>query len=452
MSTFNATNATDDATGYAAHIAELGQQWQHLLADHGFDAAVVPAGKAEMYFQDDQAPPFHPNPHFARWFPNDNCEHCVLLVRPGNMPKLYFRRAESYWHLPPELPDWAAGTFETQFHPDEDALRGALAQDLTNLGQIVLAGPAESHDLNLPQAVVNPDNVMNDLAFSRATKTPFEVERMREATAIGVRGHLAARDAFYNGGSEFDIHMAYLAASSQQESKLPYANIVALNEHAGILHYQHYDRQPPATRHSFLIDAGARSAGYHSDITRTYSATLGDDFDVLIKALDVKQQQLTESIRAGMSYIDLHRRMHLETANLLVDLGFITCSAESAFERKITDQFFPHGLGHLLGLQTHDVGGRLVNATGDETAPPERFPTLRYTRTIEENHVFTMEPGIYFIPMLLDELAASDAGKDVNWPKVNALRPCGGVRIEDDVLLTANGPENLTRRMFAASN
>ena len=443
---------TFDETGYAAHIVELGEQWQRLLVDHGFEAAVVPAGAAEMFFQDDQVPPFHPNPHFARWFPDDNCEHCALLVRAGSVPKLYFLKAESYWYLPPALPDWAAKVFEVEFHPDTDALRDALVRDLAKLGRCVLAGPAAALDLDLPLAVVNPKDVMNDLAFARATKTPFEVARMREATAIGVRGHLAARDAFYGGGSEFDIHMAYLAASSQLESQLPYANIVALNEHTGLLHYQHYDRQPPATRHSFLIDAGARSAGYHSDITRTYSATLGDDFDALIQALDAKQQQVAASTQVGMSYIDLHSRMHLEIAELLVDFGFVTCSAESAFERKITDQFFPHGLGHLLGLQTHDVGGRLVNANGDELDPPERFPTLRYTRTIEENHVFTVEPGIYFIPMLLDELANSDAGKDVNWSKVNALRPCGGVRIEDDVLLTANGAENLTRLAFAAES
>ncbi len=439
-----------DEAGYAAHIAELGEQWQRALAEHGFEAAVVPAGEAEMFFQDDQAPPFHPNPHFARWFPDDDCEHSVLLVRPGDVPKLYFHAAADFWHLPPKLPDWAAEAFDVEPHQRHDALRGALAHDLAKLGRFALIGPAASFDLNLPLAAINPKGLVNNLVFARAEKTPFEVARMREATAVGVRGHRAARDAFYGGGSEFDIHMAYLAASSQQESKLPYPNIVALNEHAGVLHYQHYDRQPPATRHSFLIDAGGRSGGYHSDITRTYSATPGDDFDALIQALDAKQQGVTAAIRAGTSYVDMHRHMHLEAADLLVRFGLVTCSAESAFERKITDQFFPHGLGHLLGLQTHDVGGHLANAAGDEAEAPERFPSLRYTRTIEANHVFTVEPGIYFIPVLLDALAESDAGKDVNWRKVDALRPCGGIRIEDNVLVTAEGVENLTRPAFAA--
>ena len=441
---------TFDQAGYASHVATLAKQWEEALAAHGFEAAVVPAGEAEMYFQDDQAPPFHPNPHFARWFPDDDCEHSALLVRPGERPKLHFHQPSDFWHLPPRLPAWAEDAFEVQMHDGQDALRDALARDLAQRGQLALVGPAASFDLNLPAAAINPQGLMHKLIFARAAKTPFEVARMREATAIGVRGHLAARDAFYAGGSEFDIHMAYLAASEQQESKLPYANIIALNEHAGILHYQHYDRAPPPRRHSFLIDAGARSAGYHSDITRTYSATPGDEFDELIQALDAVQREVAAAIAPGSRYADMHYHMHGEVAKLLARFDLVTCSAESAFERKITDRFLPHGLGHLLGLQTHDVGGKYLNPAGDEVAAPERFGTLRYTRSIEENHVFTVEPGIYFIPSLLDALKASDEGADVNWPKVDALRPCGGVRIEDDVLMTAQGVDNLTRAAFAA--
>ena len=140
--------------------------------------------------------------------------------------------------------------------------------------------------------------------------------------------------------------------------------------------------------------------------------------------------------------------MHHETADLLVRFDLVRCSAESAFDRKITDAFFPHGLGHLLGLQTHDVGGKLANAEGNEVESPERFPSLRYTREIDVDHVFTVEPGLYFIPMLLDALRESEAGADVNWNKVDALRPCGGIRIEDNVVVTSDGADNLTRPAF----
>ncbi|MCY4013665.1 MAG: Xaa-Pro dipeptidase [Gammaproteobacteria bacterium] len=433
---------------FAAHLGCIASHWGDALAENRYDAAVVPAGAPAMYYQDDQAPPFHPNPHFARFFPDDSCAGSVLLVRPGANPKLYFSQPGGYWHLSPSLPDWA-DAFDVETHDDDEALLRSLVQDLARHSRVALVGPDETFSANLPLAAVNPERLVNQLVFARATKTPFEVARMREATAIGVRGHLAARDAFRSGGSEFDIHMAYLAASGQEESKLPYPNIIALNEHAGILHYQHYDREPPARGHSFLIDAGGRSGGYHADITRTYSANPGDDFDALVTALDEKQQALVGEIRPGLSYVDLHTRMHHETADLLVRFGLIRCSAESAFDRKITDAFFPHGLGHLLGLQTHDVGGKLANADGDEVESPERFPSLRYTREIDLGHVFTVEPGLYFIPMLLETLHDSEAGTDVNWAKVDALRPCGGIRIEDNVVVTSDGADNLTRPAFA---
>ena len=439
---------TFDDGDFLDHVETIRRQWEHALAGNGSDAAVVPAGVMPMYFQDDQAPVFHPNPHFARFYPDDDCEHSVLLVRREEKPKLYFHREASFWHQPPSLPDWAGAAFEVEEHDSDEALMKSLVHDLAGFGRVALVGPAESYDLNLPLAAVNPKIVVNRLQFARALKTPFELARMREATEIGVRGHLAARDTFRDGGSEFDIHMAYLRASRQQESKLPYPNIIAVNEHAGVLHYQHYDRTPPVEARSFLIDAGGRSGGYHSDITRTYSANVGDEFDDLIAALDDKQRAAVAMIRPGLAYVDLHVHMHREIAELLTRFGILRCSAESAYERSITDKFFPHGLGHLLGLQTHDVGGQFINEDGDIGEPPERFPKLRFTRPLEADQVFTVEPGLYFIPALLAELKQSDSAGDVDWAKIEAFIPCGGVRIEDNVLVRADGVENLTRPAF----
>ena len=435
---------------YLEHVDAITAQWERTLEASGADAAVVPAGIAQMYFQDDQAPVFHPNPHFARFYPDDNCEHSILLVRPGDRPKLYFHRPASYWYQPPSLPDWAKAAFDVETHDDDDKLMKSLVAGVSGFGRIALVGPAESCDLNLAPDAINPKALVSRLQFARGQKTSFEVARLREATDVGVRGHIAARDTFRDGGSEFDIHMAYLGASRQQESKLPYPNIIALNEHAGVLHYQHYDRTRPDPTRSFLIDAGGRSGGYHSDITRTYSASPGDEFDDLIEALDAKQRDTVAQVEPGRSFVDLQVRMHREVADLLVSFDILRCSAESAYERSVTDLFFPHGLGHLLGLQTHDVGGHFANEDGELAEPPERFPKLRFTRAVEPGYVFTVEPGIYFIPSLLKDLAESEAGRDVNWPKVETLMPCGGIRIEDNVLVTSDGVENLTRPAFEA--
>src|SRR5690606_20693708 len=102
----------------------------------------------------------------------------------------------------------------------------------------------------------NPQPVLDYLDYHRAYKTPYEVEMLREATRRGVRAHRAAERAFRAGASEFGIHLAYCQAAGQDASDLPYANIVALNEHGAVLHYTDFDRLPPKPVRSFLLDAG----------------------------------------------------------------------------------------------------------------------------------------------------------------------------------------------------
>ena len=126
------------------------------------------------------------------------------------------------------------------------------------------------------------------------------------------------------------------------------------------------------------------------------------------------------------------------------------CSADAAYELGLSRTFMPHGLGHLLGVQTHDVGGWQTRPEGGETPPPDAHATLRLTRTIEPGMVFTIEPGLYFIPMLLSRLRTEASAREVNWPKVEAMTPCGGARIEDNVLVLEDGVRNLTREAFAA--
>ena len=411
------------------------------------DAVVVPAGRADFYFQDDIAPPFRPNPHFAQWVPHDATEHCVLVYRPGEKPHLFFHRQDDYWHLPAEIPGWTEQAFEVEVGADAGALAARAAERAGRTGRIGYVGPVgDTHD-EVAHTAFNPETLIARLQYARAYKTDFELNAMRHATDLGVRGHLAARDAYFNGASELDIHLSYLGASLQTDADLPYPNIIAQNEHAGVLHYQHRDPRPPLRRLSFLIDAGGRHLGYASDITRTYGAGR-DAFAELIDALDEQQRALISDIRPGMSYVDLHERMHRSIGELLAGSGMIRCEADAAFETGITDVFFPHGLGHLVGLQTHDVGGWLATPDGGVSPPPERYPALRLTRPTEPRQVFTIEPGIYFIPQLLGLAAKGQNAREMVWPRIESFLPYGGVRIEDNVLVTEDGVENLTRQAF----
>ncbi len=434
---------------FADHLETLARRWEEALTFAGFEAAIVAAGMARNYFLDDQAPPFRANPHFAQWFPDEDCAGSALLIRAGERPRLFFYQPDDYWHQPPSTPAWAGQHFELETFAEPESLDSALAAAAGSCNRLAYVG--EQTPDSLPAATTNPPLLIDHLHYQRAYKTDFEIDCMRHATDRAVAGHVAARDAFRAGASEFDIHMAYLAASRQSSDALPYPNIIALNGHGAVLHYQHYDREAPVDTLSFLIDAGGRYRGYAADVTRTYAATGArhERFAALIAAMDQAQQQLIREIRPGSSYVSLHESAHRAVAAILCDQQLLSCTPEEAFDRGVSRTFLPHGLGHLLGLQTHDVGGLQCSAEGGLQPPPEAYPALRMTRRIEPGQVFTIEPGLYFIPQLLDALRHSDAARLVRWSEVDALAPYGGIRIEDNVLVTEDGVDNLTRTAFA---
>jgi Xaa-Pro dipeptidase len=215
------------------------------------------------------------------------------------------------------------------------------------------------------------------------------------------------------------------------------------------LHYTSLGRDVPAKRLSFLIDAGAQVHGYASDFTRTYSN--GDAlFQELIDRMDAMQLEIVARVRAGLDYRELHVDTHRLLAAVLVEAGLASGEPDTLLETGVTSAFFPHGLGHLLGVQVHDVGGFLESESGGTIDPPSGHPYLRLTRVLEEDMVLTIEPGLYVIDMLLDNLRGAPAEQHVNWDTVDWLRPFGGIRIEDDVRVLADGCENLTRDAFKA--
>jgi Xaa-Pro dipeptidase len=258
-----------------------------------------------------------------------------------------------------------------------------------------------------------------------------------------------AEAAWRAGASEFEVHQAYCSAVGLQEQELPYGNIIAFGAGAAVLHYQQLQRERDVPRRTFLIDAGAQVRGYASDITRTYCD--GDaEFGALIAAMDVLQRRLCDAIRAGTDYREVHLQAHWLVAGVLREAGVIGCSAETAVAEGVTREFFPHGSGHLLGLQVHDVAGFARDASGAEIPRPEGHPFLRLTRILEPGFVVTVEPGLYFIDLLLDEARGNEAGTHIRWDAVARLKPFGGIRIEDDVHCTSGAPENLTRDAFAS--
>lgn len=428
-------------TDLRQHIQAVVDRWSKGLERCGYDAVWIAAGDQHMHFQDDHGPAFQANPYFTQLVDPDFAHAgAQCLIQPGRKPQLFLLQPIDYWHAPSPLPEHLNNDAEINVFNSEADLHTACQTIQDQLGQTAYVGEDRGNE---NPGTLNDERLISYMDFHRAVKTPHELNLMRQASEVGVRGHMAARSAFGDGCSEFEIHMAYLQASQQTDLDVPYANIVALNEHGATLHYQHQERTHPDPALSLLIDAGGTVQGYASDITRTYAADPDTLFASLISLMQTHQDHLLGWIRPGISYADLHEQMHRNLAKVLVSADLVTCSAEAAFTQGITEKFCPHGLGHLLGIQVHDVGGHLADDNGTQAPPAPNYPSLRFTRTLSPDQVFTIEPGLYFIDPLLEQLRQEKAA--VNWTVVDKLKPFGGIRIEDNVRVLSQGIENLTR-------
>jgi Xaa-Pro dipeptidase len=420
------------------HLDRLERHYAELLFGLGLDGVLLYSGHPTPHFGDDQYANFQAYGHFLHWTGQADIAHSWLLVCPGKRPVLFLHAPDDFWHLPASLPPEA-------WTERVDVVKGRFeVPPALPRGRYAVIGDVDAATARALGAELNPGALLMALDEGRVLKSEYEVACIGHANRQAMAGHIAARDAFLAGAAELDVQFAYLQASRQRESHVPYGNIIGINAHGGVLHYQHYDSLPPKKQHSLLVDAGYRYRGYCADITRTWAGAQADAlFSLLIEGVTHVQQRLIAALRPGVDYVALHEKMHGLLAELLVEHRIVRSSPEAAVAGGITRAFCPHGLGHLLGLQVHDVAGRRA-ADGRDLPPPEAHPALRLTRELEAGMVVTMEPGLYVIPMLLEPLREGPAGRLVDWAIVERLAPHGGIRIEDNVLVTTAAAENLT--------
>jgi Xaa-Pro dipeptidase len=428
------------AASYQAHLDTLQRGYEAALATTGYDAVVLCSGTpASKNRFDDQAWPLSPTPAFTHWCPLSEAD-AFVVVRPGRRAALVRTIVDDFWETiaPPESDHFWAG-----FEVEEVA--AGRARDRIPSGKVSVV--TRDPDAGALGGDVNPPALIAALDALRTRKTAYEIACQVEATRRGVRGHRAAAARFATGEpvSELELHLAFLAGSGQDDAWTPYKGIVALGPHASVLHYVAYETKPIAGDTSLLVDAGARYLGYGSDITRCY--TRGDTpaakrFTALVARMDAVQQAICSRVRPGQPYEDLHDESHRLIAAALLDAGICKGSAAEVVDRGVTRALFPHGLGHSLGVVTHDVGMK-------PRAPRADNPYLRNTSTIEVGQVFTIEPGVYFIDALLAPLRGDDRARLVDWASIDELRRFGGIRIEDNVVVQDRGVRNLTREAYA---
>jgi Xaa-Pro dipeptidase len=368
----------------------------------------------------------------------------VLHVVPGRRPRVVRFAPEDYWYE-------QGGVTEAFWPPAFDLEEaGNLDAVWERLGQPKRAAYIgnETDRATAAGLAANPKPLTSRLDWVRSYKDDYEIQALEEATILGARGHRAAREAFEGGASELEIHQAFVEAVGTTESQLPYTNIVALDDKGATLHYE--SKRTVRDGQVLLLDAGAQVHRYASDITRTTAAESCDPrLAALIRSMDAMEQDLADASVPGRPYLEIHVEAHRGIAQILSEHGLVKVSADEAFDKGLTHPFFPHGIGHHLGIQVHDVAGKQSDPEGTPAPPPKEYPFLRNTRTIEPGHAFTIEPGLYFIPMLLRSFRSGPDASAFDWETIDALTPLGGVRVEDNVVVTESGPRNLTREHLA---
>ncbi len=421
----------DLASLHRAHVDQLSRGTAAALEKTGYSALLIHSGAPIKRTEaDDQYWSLRPTPHFQHWLPLAE-PNCLLLIVPGRKPKLFRPEEKSFWEAPaPPETDHFWGQFEV--------VGGAPAAPP---GRVAFVGDEVRVGGALGIAAINPPELLRELDRLRTRKTPYEVECLAEASRRAARGHDELRMLFQNADhSELELHLAFLGTTLQDDAETPYKNIVALGKHAATLHHIAYQKRAQPAQ-SMLVDAGAGFAGYGSDITRTWvkgGGAAASSFAQMVAGLEAMQQRLCARVRVGMPYEELHDESHRQAAGVLREVGISKLPVDELVSRGITRAFYPHGLGHSLGLQCHDVGCALRPPRADN-------PFLRNTSPIAEDQVFTIEPGLYFIEALLAPLRGSP---DIDWKLVDALAALGGVRIEDDIVVRPDGIRNLTREVL----
>ena len=436
-------------TLFAEHIATLNKRYAEAIESLkkegvAIDAVLIHSGSEAVYYADDHIISFKAFGHFNQWIPVNRPDQLVL-IEPGKKPIYYQVVPRDYWYdqsVPTE--EWWARQFEIDGLASADDVFDRLPprRRIAFMGQ----GTELAGRMGLPSNLHNHRGLLSRLDWQRGIKTDYEVARMREANALAQKGYAAARAAFECRGDEWSIHTAFLLACGITEEETAFPSIVAIDEKSAILHYQHKRRGSAVAGRVALVDAGCRAAAYCSDCTRTYASDRAHPvFRSLVEGMDRLQLGLVECVKPNRPYLELHEEAHRRVTTLLHEFGICTSSEDEMGAQKISHLFFPHGIGHLLGIQVHDVGGKMKDPSGEPAPPPPEHPFLRLTRRTEPGMLFTIEPGLYFIPTLLDPERATDRGRTLNWKLIDELIPLGGIRFEDNVVVTASGCENLTR-------
>lgn len=335
------------------------------------------------------------------------------------------------------LGQWAKRSFATI------PLVDGRSQQQTSLRNLPISEPPifTEADEALAQAIVVLRMCHDDEAIAQ----------IKRAAEVTVQGHRKGMQVTPLASKESEVRAAIESVFMAHNMTSAYGSIVTV--HGEVLHHQHYHHalQPDDL---LLVDAGAETElGWASDVTRTwpvsgkFSSTQREIYQGVLAAHDA----CIEAIAPGIEYREIHLLAVRKMAEMLVALGLLEGQVDSLIEQNIPAYFFPHGVGHLLGLDVHDMedlGDRAGYALGRTRSDRLELKFLRLDRPLQERMIVTIEPGFYQIPQLLKQAHRLSTVNDaINWTRLEQFADVRGIRIEDDVLVTSDGAEVLTKSL-----
>jgi len=282
---------------------------------------------------------------------------------------------------------------------------------------------------------------------ARRAKDAVEIDTLHRAAQATVAGFSALSEAIRPGVTErqlqIELETGFFRGGADRTG---YETIIGTGSNSAILHFPPSSRTT-ATGDLLLVDAGAEVDRYVIDVTRTYVVGSNPDpfqRDLYQIVLAAEEAGIAGCI-VGAEWKELHLRIATQITEGLIRLGLLLGAAETLVERGAHQLFFPHGLGHLVGLGVRDASGLLPGRERDQSP---KLSNLRMDLPLEENYVTTVEPGVYFIPVILNSPSNREKYHDcVNWELAEGHLNLGGIRIEDNVLVTADGPVVLTKEI-----
>lgn len=456
---FEHAHGVDETQSYSVMEAILREKYPakahcrrvaKYLIDQGLprDAVIyLEAQKMRMEEDDDQAVHFRQRRYFfylsgcqlpdAYLTYNIPLDQLTLFIPPID-PE------EVIWSGLPESKEEALAKYNVDDVKYVNEVNAALAAYGPSKSTTVYAIPEQvsEHITFLAFSATNLDSLRTAIDECRVVKDSYEVALIKKANQISTVAHIEAQKVARHATNEEQLYGAYIGACiSNGAHKQAYHSICASGTSCSTLHYVRNDK-PLRNRLNVLMDAGAEYDCYCADITRTFplSGSFTPESQTIYDIVKEMQETAFKMLHANMLWEDVHAETHRVAIRGLIKTGILVGDEKELFDKRISVAFYPHGLGHYLGMDTHDTGGHANYQDTDSM-----FKYLRVRGRVPAGAVITVEPGVYFCRFIIEPvLEDKELSKYIDKNVLEKYWEVGGVRIEDDVLITEEGYENLT--------